>query len=105
MNTSIGLLFNANKTEILYQWHETPPQVPAVTVGGSVLKATNKFVYLGAILSADCTADTEVDNRISKGSAASARLRKRVISSHKFRLSTKAAVYKAISPSVLLYGA
>ena len=102
--TNMGLLINANKTDFLYQWHEPPAQEPVITVSGSVLKVTNQFMYLGAILSADCAADTEVNNRIGKASAAFARIRQRVISSHKLRLTTKAAVCKAICLSVLLYG-
>ena len=102
--TSMGLVINANKTEILYQWYEPPAQEPVIVVEGSPLKVTNQFPYLGAVLSADSVADVEVNNRINKASAAFARIRERVISSHNLRLTTKAAVYKAICLSVLLYG-
>ena len=102
--SELGLVINPTKTEILYQWHEPPAQIPDIMIDGASLKVTNQFVYLGAILSADCSADAEVDNRIGKASAAFARIREKVINSHNLRLATKIAVYKAICLSVLLYG-
>ena len=45
-----------------------------------------------------------MDNRISRASAAFARIKYWVIRNHKHRMATKFAVYKAICLSVLLYG-
>ena len=63
--TSMGLVINASKTEIFYQWYEPPAQEPVIVVGGSPLKVTNQFPYLGVVLSADSVADVEVNNRIN----------------------------------------
>ena len=61
-------------------------------------------MYLGAIISNDCSVGSEIDSRLNKASAAFARIRDRVIKNHNLRMATKVAVYKAICLSVLLYG-
>ena len=100
----LGLLINPTKTEILYQWHQPPSETPTILIESTELKVTNQFVYIGSIMSSDCSADTEVNNRINKASAAFARIRERVIKNHNLRIATKIAVYRAICLSVLLYG-
>ena len=102
--SELGLLINPTKTEVLYQWHQPPSETPAVYIESTELKVTNQFVYLGSIVSADCSADAEVNSRINKASAAFARIRERVIKNHNLRRATKIAVYKAICLSVLFYG-
>ena len=44
---------------------------PKIMTDGAGLTVTNQIVYIKVILSADCSADAEVDNKISKTSAAS----------------------------------
>ena len=90
----LGLVINATKTEILFQWHAPPQQLPDILIESMPLKVTNEFIYLGGILSSDCQADKEVNRRICKASAAFARIRQRVISSHNLRLATKVSVYR-----------
>ena len=103
--TDLGLVINATKTEVLHQWYAPPPHVPDILFETMPLKVTNDFIYLGGILSSNCQPDNEVNRRICKASAAFARIRHRVISSHNLKLATKVSVYRAICLSVLLYGA
>ena len=100
----LGLAINPTKTEILYQWHVPPDQIPDITINDTALKITNQFVYLGAVISADCSADVEINSRISKALAAFSKIRDTVIKNHSLRLATKISVYRAICISVLLYG-
>ena len=101
----LGLVINADKTEILHQWHEAPSnEIPNIFIDDTPLKVTNKFMYLGAILSSDCSIDAELCSRIGKASSAFAKIREKVIRSHNLSLTTRVAVYKAICLSVLLYG-
>ena len=102
--SELGLVINPTKTEVLNQWHQLPSRIPSMFIETAELKITNQFVYLGAIISADCSVGSEVDSRMSKASAAFARIRDRVIKNHSLRMATKVAVYKAICLSVLLYG-
>ena len=101
----MGLVINASKIEILYQWYDPPLEVPDIELDGVILKTTNEFVYLGGVLSSDCQVDSEVNRRICKASAAFPRIRQRVISNHNLRVTTKVSVYRAVCLSVLLYGA
>ena len=103
--SDMGLVINASKTEILFQWHAPPLEVPDIELDGVTLKTTNEFVYLGGALSSDCQVDSEVNRRICKASAAFASIRQRVINNHNLRLTTKVSVYRAVCLSVLLYGA
>ena len=70
----------------------------------NTFKVTDQFVYLGAVLSTDYSADEVVNIRINKCPTDFGRIRERVISSHKLQLTTMAAEHKAICLSVLLYG-
>ena len=103
--SALGLVINTEKTEVLYQWCRadtvTPPEI---RIDNIALKITNQFCYLGSILSANCSMDTEINRRIGKASAAFANLRKNVIHTHNLRLATRVAVYRSICLSVLLYG-
>ena len=72
-------------------------------IGEAELNEVNQFTYLGSILSADCSADAEINQRINRASASFAQIRKRVITNHNLQIATKVAVYRAICLSVLLY--
>ena len=83
---------------------DSPPDPPEIYIGETALKTTQKFCYLGSILTANCSSDAEINSRIAKACAAFAKLRKNVIHTHNLRLATRVAVYKSICLSVLLYG-
>ena len=56
--SDLGLIINANKTEILHQWFQTPDgEIPNIRINDIALRVTNQFVYLGAILASDCSMD------------------------------------------------
>ena len=69
----------------------------------TVLKAVDRFCYLGSVLSSEVNIDTDVSARLSKASAAFGRLTKRLWNDHGIRLATKVAVYKAVVLTTLLY--
>ena len=100
----LGLVVNTNKTEVMFQWSGERPLVdPAMKIGEAELRTVTQFTYLGSILSTDCTADAEINQRINNASASFGLIRKRVITNHNLRIATKVAVYRAICLSVLLY--
>ena len=61
-------------------------------------------MYLGSILSDDCSLNSEIENPTKAASSAFGRLLHRVFLNHNLAISTKLAVYKAVCISVLLYG-
>ncbi len=77
---------------------------PVIKAGDSVLKATDKFCYLGSVLSSAANIDDDISARLAKASAAHGRLIKRLWNDHGIRLATKIAVYKAVVLTTLLYG-
>ena len=104
MYRDLGLVVNTNKTEVMFQWSGIRPDVdPIMKINESDLNTVSQFTYLGSILSADCTVDAEISQRINKASASFALIRKRVITNHNLRIATKVAVYRATCLSVLLY--
>ena len=78
---------------------------PQITVQGNILKEVQDFTYLGSIISASCTLDRELNNRINKASAAFGQLKEKVYLNRNLKIGTKIRVYQAIVISVLLYGA
>ena len=104
---SIGLKVNINKTEILIQHTQDDPNInhPRFHIDNEDLKVVENFPYLGSILSSSCSIDAEINARISKASTAYGRLNQRVFSNHNLKVTTKAAVYRAVCLSTLMYGA
>ena len=101
----LGLVINTSKTEVMFQWTGSRPQIdPVMKINDVPLRAVNQFTYLGSILSLDCTFDAEVNQRINKASASFFQIRKRVIANHNLRIATKVATYRAVCLSVLFYG-
>ena len=91
-------------------WPQVPiqPNIQQETtfyVNGHPLKNCENFKYLGSILGQNCNLDREIDARISAASAAFGKLRQRVFENNNLRTQTKAAVYRAICLSTLLYSA
>ena len=63
-----------------------------------------KFCYLGSMLSVDGTDTLDVDARIAKASAAFGALAECLFRSTSVTFAAKAAAYRALILSVLLYG-
>ena len=102
--SAIGLQINIKKTQILVQEFTPQPNPPIFTLDGHPLANVPHFTYLGSTLSSSCTIDDDVQARIGLASTAFGRLRSRVFQNRNLTISTKAAVYKAVCLSTLLYG-
>ena len=101
---NFGLTISTKKTEVLHQPAPHKQYVaPKITVNGEVLKAVEKFTYLGSTLSRSATIDDEVEMRIAKASSAFGQLRSTVWERRGIKLATKLKVYKAIILPTLLY--
>ena len=68
---------------------------PTITLNDQILKATNKFTYLGSTLSRVIYIDDEISARIPKTNIAFGRIN--------LHVSAKLKVYRAIVLSILLY--
>jgi len=105
---SLGLVINADKTEVLYQMNGYQQEIagdpPELTVNDIPLKTVTNFKYLGSVISNDATLDEEIFSRIGGASGAFAKIRKNVINNHDLQIQTKSAVYRAVCLSTLLYG-
>lgn len=102
--SAMGLKVNTMKTEILTQCR-IAPQIPFhFHINEEPIKVVEHFNYLGSLLSSDCSADLEIQRRISLAAAAFGRLNEQVFLNKNLRLDTKASVYKAVCLSTLLYG-
>lgn len=102
--SAMGLKINAQKTEILAQCI-IPPEAPFhFHINGDPIKTIDSFTYLGSVVSSDCSHDLEIQRRVNLASTAFGRLRERVFSNNNLRVDTKAAVYRAVCISTLLYG-
>ena len=99
-----GLTISTQKTEVLHQpAPRTQPSEPELQVDNSVLKNTDKFVYLGSTINRAVTIDDEVDLRISKASQSFGRLKTSVWDRRGLKLKTKLQVYNAAILTILLY--
>jgi hypothetical protein len=100
-----GLTVSLKKTEVMLQpLNRKTCSVPSIRAGDTVLKAVDRFCYLGSVLSSVANIDNDVSARLAKASAAFGRLTKRLWNDHGIRLATKVAVYKAVVLTTLLYG-
>ena len=98
----MGLVMNKTKTEVMHR-AGTPSNTQAVSIDGTLLPTTVGFTYLGSIISNNCSIEREINNRISKASAAFGQLKDRVYLNRNLKLKTKIKVYEAIVLSILLY--
>ena len=56
--TNFGLTISIKKTEVMFQPAPGEPYVePVITINGQKLKATDKFPYLGSVMSNSATID------------------------------------------------
>ena len=104
--TRAGLNMNLTKTEVLAQCTggSLESAAPQILVEDAELPVTDKFTYLGSIITSDCSLDEEVLRRIALASSAFGRLTHRVFLNHRLSLATKKSVYQAICLSILLFG-
>ena len=104
--TRAGLNMNLTKTEVLAQRTSGSFEsaAPRILVEDTELPVTDKFTYLGSIITSDCSLDDEVIRRIALASSAFGRLSHRVFLNHRLSLATKKSVYQAICLSILLFG-
>ena len=103
--SSLGLVINTQKTEVIVQERSPSPVPPVFSINGTPLKVVQQFCYLGSILTPTCHIDDDIQARINLASSAFGRLRSRVFENHNLRNLTKGAVYRAVYVSTLLYGA
>ncbi|CAJ1074232.1 LOW QUALITY PROTEIN: uncharacterized protein LOC115531641 [Xyrichtys novacula] len=75
------------------------------SINGTLLQTVQQFCYLGSILTPACHIDHDIEARINLASAAFGRLRSCVFENRHLRISTRAAIYRAVCVSTLLYGA
>ena len=106
---SMGLKVNINKTEIVMQNNSNLEDIqhnpPHFHIDNEEVKVVEDFPYLGSILSASCSIEAEINARINKASVAYGRLNQRVFNNRNLKVTTRAAVYRAVCVSTLLYGA
>ena len=72
---------------------------PVIQAGDTVLKAADRFCYLGSRLTSAANIDEDVCARLACG-----RLTKRVWNDHSIQLTAEVAAYKVIVLTTLLYG-
>jgi len=100
---NFGLTVSIKKTEIMFQPAPGEPYVePHITVNGQRHDITDKFHYLGSVMSSSATIDDEISLRVARASAPLGRLRDRVWKRISFE--TKRHVYCAVVLPFLLYG-
>ena len=106
---AMGLKVNINKTEIVIQNNSHQENInhnhPPFRINNEEIKVVEDFPYLGSILSSSCSLEAEINARLSKASAAYGRLNQRVFNNRNLKVQTRAAVYRAVCVSTLLYGA
>ena len=73
-------------------------------IGDRYIPVVDEFIYLGSVVSRDCTDDSDVNRRIQKASNAFGLIRKPLISPQKIKMSIKAKVYQIFILAILLYG-
>ena len=88
-----------------------PPRCAYGDADTSVLKLedgeipfTQKFKYLGSLITSDLKEDAEIDSRIRAATAAFASIRSQFFSSKQIRTEHKRIAYEGIVMSILLYG-
>jgi len=101
--TRLGLTVSFKKTEVLTNIRDDSHS--KILLDGKALKITDKFKYLGGLLSKKATMEEEINARIAKAAITFGRLYPRVWRPKGIHMSTKIDIYKACVLSVLLYGA
>ena len=100
-----GLTISIKKTEVLHQSiRGSPTEEPCILIDGQKLNNVEHFTYLGSCVSANCSLDKEVTNRIARACASFGRLGKKIWYEKGLSQSTKIAVYGVMVLPSLLYG-
>jgi hypothetical protein len=100
-----GLTVSLKKTDVmLHPSDRKSCSIPINWAGDTVLKAVDRFCYIGSVLSSEASNDNDVSDRLSKASDAFGRLTKCLWNDHGIRLATKVALYKAVVLPTLLCG-
>ena len=94
-----GLQINAKKTEVMCLGPECD-----FFIDGTKLKCTDRFKYLGSILSKESNLKDELITRIQAISCAFGRLKNRVFNNHDLTTRTKVTVFNQCLMHILLYG-
>ena len=97
----VGLQINIKKTETMHTSQE--PTNPII-IEGEPVKNTNKFTYLGSVLSVEDGALSDINARLTKARFAFCNLQN-IWKSNKYSLSLKMKIYNSNVKSILLYGA
>ncbi|XP_043916117.1 uncharacterized protein LOC122792394 [Protopterus annectens] len=101
---NFGLIISTKKTEVLHQPAAQKMYVePTIIAEGEILKAVDKFTYLGSTLSRFVNIDDETDTCIAKASSAFGWLQESVWERRSIKLSTRLKVYKAVVLPTILY--
>ena len=77
---------------------------PYITINGQRLEVTDKFPYLGSVMSNSATIDDEISLRVARASASFGRLRDRVWKRRGLSFETKLDSYHAVVLPSLIYG-
>merc|ERR1712102_203781 len=77
---------------------------PVITINGQKLKETDKFPYLGSVMSDSATIDDEINLRVARASSSFGKLREKVWKRRGLSFETKLQVYRALVLPSLLYG-
>ena len=101
--TPLGLSINWAKTKVQSLSDFIPPPPPIINVNSEHVEAVDKFIYLGSMISSDCSSNQEIDRRIQLAHKAFGRLN-RVWRSSKIRTSTKIRILNTCVLPILLYG-
>ena len=100
-----GLTISLKKTEVIYQPKPGADYTaPTITIDNNPLKVTDKFTYLGSMISQNALIDDEISARIGKASGSFGKLTKRLWNERGVWLVTKINVYCAVVLPTLLYG-
>jgi len=94
--TRFGLTINVSKTEVLYQ--PTPgdlSQSVKIIIDVAEVKQTNKFFYLGSVLSDNAVIDDEIQCRTQKAASSFGLLQQRLWKRHGINITLKVKVYSA----------
>ena len=102
---NFSLTITIKKTEVQFQSAPAEPYVESViTINGQKLNVTEKFPYLGSVMSDSATIDDEINLRVSRASSSFGRMREKVWKRRGLSFETKLQVYRAVVLSSLLYG-
>ena len=100
-----GLTTSLKKTEEIYQPKPGADYTaPTITTDNNALNVTDKFTYLGSMISQNALIDDDISARVGKASGSFGKLTKRIWSERGVRLATKVNVYCAVVLPTLLYG-